>query len=192
MNADIITPELEIVPAPQIAWYCLRSQPKHEHIAAAHLRKIEGVEVFCPRIRFRKITPRGAVWFVEALFPNYLFAKFDLTPLKLQVQYSQGVSSILKFGERLATVPEETIQNLRLEFKDQETFEISAVPEVGKKVKIAEGAFKGQMATVSEVMPSKERVRLLLDFLGRPTEVQLNFNEIVPHRRRRDRIEDEE
>lgn len=186
---DLLNPEAT---APKIEWYCLRSQPKHEHIAAAHLRKLEGVEVFCPRLRFRKITPRGAVWFIEALFPNYLFAKFDLTPLKLQVQYAQGVSSILKFGERLATIPQATIDELRLQFNDHEMVEIPQTPEVGSKVKIAEGAFKGQTAVVREVLPGKERVRLLLDFLGRPSEVQLTFNEIVPYRRRRDRIEDDE
>jgi transcriptional antiterminator RfaH len=183
-NPSIILPESDATLPPQVAWYCLRSQPKHEHIAAATLRKIEGVEVFCPRIRLRKITPRGAVWFVEALFPNYLFAKFDLTPLKLHVQYSQGVSSILKFGSRLATLPDQVIQDLRHEMDHEEIRVIPEIPEVGSKVKIAEGAFKGITAVVHEVMPAKERVRLLLDFLGRPTEVQLNFKEVVPHRRK--------
>ncbi len=176
-------PESEIIETPA-AWYCLRSQPKHEHIAAATLRKIEGVEVFCPRIRLRKITPRGAVWFVEALFPNYLFAKFELTPLKTQVQYSQGVSSILHFGGRLPSIDEAVINELRKEMNHEEIQVIPDIPQVGSKVKIAEGAFKGIIAVVREVMPAKERVRLLLDFLGRSSEVQLQFNQVVPHRRK--------
>ncbi|MES2308243.1 MAG: transcription termination/antitermination NusG family protein [Verrucomicrobiota bacterium] len=188
----MILPENVESPSTPISWYCLRSQPKHEHIAAATLRKIEGVEVFCPRIRLRKMTPRGAVWFVEALFPNYLFAKFDLTPLKLQVQYSQGVSSILKFGDRLATLPEHVITDLRREMDHEEIRVIPEIPEVGSKVKIAEGAFKGITAVVHEVMPAKERVRLLLDFLGRPAEVQLNFKEVVPYRRKAGHGEDSE
>ncbi len=57
------------------AWYCLRSQPKHEHIAAAHLRLLEGVTVFCPRIRFKRATRQGLVWVTEAMFPGYLFAR---------------------------------------------------------------------------------------------------------------------
>lgn len=60
------------------AWFCLRSQPKHEKIAATHLlRTIAGIEVFSPRLRIRRQTRRGVVWFVEALFPGYLFARFD-------------------------------------------------------------------------------------------------------------------
>jgi len=191
-NNSLISPlDSELSETPAI-WYCLRSQPKHEHIAAATLRKIEGVEVFCPRIRLRKITPRGAVWFVEALFPNYLFAKFELTPLKTQVQYSQGVSSILRFGDRLATVDEQVIQDLRKEMNFEEIRIIPEIPEVGSKVKIAEGAFKGITAVVREVMPAKERVRLLLDFLGRSSEVQLSFNQVVPHRRKAGHGEDSE
>src|SRR5271166_6904013 len=58
-------------------WFCLKAQPKREHIAAACLRQISEVEAFCPRVRFRKRTNRGPVWFVEPMFPGYLFARFD-------------------------------------------------------------------------------------------------------------------
>ena len=58
-------------PVPSLAWFCLRAQPKHEHIAAQHLKKLPGVEVFCPRVRFQRATRRGKVWFTEAMFPNY-------------------------------------------------------------------------------------------------------------------------
>src|SRR5260370_33331325 len=62
---------------PTKAWFCLRAQPKREHIAAACLRQTCEVEVFCPRLRFRQLTSRGPVWFIEAMFPGYLFARFD-------------------------------------------------------------------------------------------------------------------
>lgn len=46
-------------PAP--AWFCVRARPKHEHIAAARLREA-GLEVFLPRLRFKKGSVRGPVW----------------------------------------------------------------------------------------------------------------------------------
>ena len=55
-------------------WRCLRGKPKREHLAAQHLR-LAGFEAFCPRIRHQRRTVRGKVWFVEALFPGYLFAR---------------------------------------------------------------------------------------------------------------------
>ena len=52
------------------AWFCLRTQPKHEHIAAAHFRGDPDLEVYLPRIRFKRATRRGPVWFTEALVPE--------------------------------------------------------------------------------------------------------------------------
>ncbi len=41
------------------AWYCARTKPKHEHIAAANLLKNLGLEVFNPRLRVERATQRG-------------------------------------------------------------------------------------------------------------------------------------
>ena len=57
----------------EMKWYCVQVGPKREHIAAANLQVEEGVEVFCPRIRYRKKTRRGVIWFVEAMFPCLLY-----------------------------------------------------------------------------------------------------------------------
>ena len=57
-------------------WYCVRAQTKREHIAAHWLRLQLELETYLPRIRFQRVEARGAVWTTEALFPNYLFARF--------------------------------------------------------------------------------------------------------------------
>src|SRR5690349_9446043 len=63
------------------AWFCLRSHPKHEHIAAAQLRQIPGVEVFNPQLQLERLTRRGRMRSTESLFVNYLFARFVLETL---------------------------------------------------------------------------------------------------------------
>ncbi len=63
---------------------------------------ISEVEVFCPRVRFRKQTNRGPVWFVESMFPGYLFARFDYPALHRRVRQGPGVSGFVQFGDRLA------------------------------------------------------------------------------------------
>ncbi|HYZ73411.1 MAG TPA: transcription termination/antitermination NusG family protein, partial [Chthoniobacterales bacterium] len=84
----------------QPAWYCLESKYKHEHIAAAHLRELKGVTVFCPRIRFRRQTCSRVAWVTEALFPGYLFAHFDLARMHRAVGYARGVRCIVRFANR--------------------------------------------------------------------------------------------
>src|SRR5258708_33348521 len=80
---------------PTNAWFCLRAQPKREHIAAACLRQTCEVEVFCPRLRFRKLTSRGPVWFIEAMFPGYLFARFDYANCHRRVLKSPRIDGLL-------------------------------------------------------------------------------------------------
>ena len=54
-------------------WFCLKAQPKREHLVASGLRKQFGIVCFAPRLRLRKLTRRGPVWFVEAMWGRQSF-----------------------------------------------------------------------------------------------------------------------
>jgi transcriptional antiterminator RfaH len=161
------------------AWYCLRSQPKHEHIAAAHLRILEGVTAFCPRIRFRRVTRQGTVWVTEAMFPGYLFARFGLTEMHRQVRYAHGVCGIVRFADRYPTIDERALEQLRAHTGDSEVKELSYKLAQGDDVRIVEGAFAGLEAVVMQVLPAKERVKILMDFLGRKIEVEVEHANVL-------------
>src|SRR5580692_9057764 len=64
------------------AWYCARTKPKHEHIAAASLRKNLNLEVFHPRLRIERATKRGVVRISEPLFPCYIFIRSVIEELR--------------------------------------------------------------------------------------------------------------
>lgn len=161
-------------------WYCVRCQPKHEHIAAANLRAQLEIEVVCPRIRFRKETRRGVMWFVEALFPGYLFALFDFAQDHRNVHYTHGVSGIVHFGSKYPALDSETIAGLR-EFDPNggEALTVEAPLAAGDQVRIGEGAFRGMTATVAAVLPARDRVKILVEFLGGLTEVEIHGGALV-------------
>jgi transcriptional antiterminator RfaH len=161
------------------AWFCLRSQPKHEHIAAAHLRTAGGVETFLPRVRFKRATRRGVVWVTEALFPNYLFARFDWRESLREVQSVHGVCGVVHFGQLWPTIPEATIEQLRREIGADELRVIPGRLEPGDEVMIVSGAMHGLHAVISRVVPARERVAVLLDFLGRQTTIELPENSVI-------------
>lgn len=160
-------------------WFCVHSLAKHEHIAAAALRQIAGVEVFLPRIRFRRGTRRGAVWVTEAMFPNYLFARFDPAPLLRRVRSLNGVRALVQFGGKLAVAPSEVIDDLRRFTGDNDLCVVSEEVDVGDHVMITGGAFHGLRAVVTQVIPSRERVKVLLEFLGRATEFEVSRAGVV-------------
>src|SRR6516164_4776712 len=93
-----------------LEWYCARTQPKHEHIAAANLTKRLGLEVFHPRLRLERATTRGVMRVVEPLFPCYIFVKCKLEDGIDDIRYVTGISSLVHFGHRIPIVPEAVIE----------------------------------------------------------------------------------
>lgn len=168
----------ESILSPDARWYCLRAKPKHEHIAAAHLRLCDGVEVYCPRVKIQRSTRRGLVWFTEALFPNYLFARFAMDQWQSHVRYSQGVSGIVKFGLDYPTVPDSTLTDLRSFMSDSELKTVSYVLAEGDVVEIVEGPLRGQTGVVKQLLPARERVKILLEVLGGTNEVDLRLTSV--------------
>lgn len=159
-------------------WYCLRSQPKHEHIAAAHLRQYTEIEVYCPRVKIQRSTRRGLVWFTEALFPNYLFARFEREHWQAMVRSSPGVSGIVHFGDDVPTIPEQALADLRAAMEHTEIMTVPYTIAEGDDVEIVEGPFRGQTAVVKVLLPARERVKVLLEVLGGVTEVELRLTSV--------------
>ena len=160
-------------------WFCLRTQSKHEHIAAAHLIQDNDVEVYLPRIKFKRSTRQGPVWFTEALFPNYLFARFDFPGGVRKVQHTRGVSSVVHFGHQWPQIPAEVIDELRAKVNGEALHVIQDEPQPGEDVLISGGAFHNLNAVVSHILSARQRVAVLLDFLGRQTTLELPLAEVV-------------
>ena len=163
----------------EAAWYCLQAKCKQEHIAAAHLRELKGVTVFCPRIRFRRQTRVRVVWVTEALFPGYLFAHFDLARMHRVVGYAHGVKCIVRFANRYPTIDGPLVDRLREEVGEKEIRLLDYEPSEGDNVKVADGAFAGLEAVVMQNLPARARVRVLLDFLGRKVEAELERSSVL-------------
>jgi transcriptional antiterminator RfaH len=159
----------------ETVWYCVKSQSKHEHIAAAHLRLLDDVRVFCPRVRIQRRTRNGLRWFVEAMFPSYLFARFNLARQHSLVKYSQGVSGIVQFGSRFARVPDQAVEELMTFMGEDDLKTISFPVAEGDEVEVVEGPLQGQQGVVTKLLPARERVRVLLEFLGSSHEVELSL-----------------
>jgi len=162
-------------------WFCLKSQPKHEHIAASHLAASRQgqagavAEVFLPRIRFKRATRQGTVWVTEALFPGYLFARFDWQSALRQVQHSRGVRGVVHFGERWPAIPDAVIHELQQAVGATGLHTIPENLKPGDEVEITEGAMRGLRAVVAhrKVLPGRERIAVLMEFLGRQTMIEL-------------------
>jgi transcriptional antiterminator RfaH len=167
------------VQAQNPAWYCARTKPKHEHIAAATLRKNLGLEAFLPRLRVERATRRGAVNVIEPLFPCYLFVRCVIEEKLDEIKHTNGVSSLVRFGGRVSMVEDNIIEELQDCFEADEPMTVEHRLAPGSEVSVTGGAFDGMRAHVLRNLPAKRRVQVLLDILGQPTPVEVDRNAVV-------------
>jgi transcriptional antiterminator RfaH len=156
------------------AWYCARTQPKHEQIAARSLRSRFGLDVFNPRLKMERSTRRGVVRVIEPLFPCYVFVRCDLSERIDQIRHTNGISSLVRFGVRIPTVPDEVVEELRQCFETEEPMEVEDRLTPGSSVTLVEGPFLGTQGVIVRVLPAKRRVQILLDFLGQTTLTEVD------------------
>jgi len=172
----------ELIETNETVWYCARTKPKHEHIAAANLQRHLGLEVFNPRLRMERATRRGLVRTVEPLFPCYVFVLGCRATVN-EIRYVAGVSTLVHFGLNVATVPHPVIDELKQCFDKQEPLPVQDYLCPGLEVSISDGAFKGFQAIVLQLLPARQRVQVLLDILGRQTLVEVDRNSVISENR---------
>ena len=165
------------------AWFCLKTRPKQEHIGAFHLRQNPRIELFNPRIRFKRATKKGPTTVTESLFPGYLFACFHWPADLPFVRSRSGISGVVHFGDHYPRLPEETIHQLIELVGSQSVLVLPTQLQPGDLVKINRGSLQGLAAVVTEVLPSGERVKALLNFLGRQTSLEIPVADVTPKMR---------
>jgi len=161
------------------AWYCARTKPKHEHIAAANLRKNLNLEVFHRRLQMERATRRGVMHVSEPLFPCYIFFRCIIDEKLGEIQRTNGVNTVVHFARRIPKIADAVIEELKECFEGEETMTVEDRLSPGDEVVVVDGAFRGMRAFVLRVMPARRRVQVLLDVLGRPTPAEVDDNSVV-------------
>ncbi|MGI9243636.1 MAG: transcription termination/antitermination protein NusG [Verrucomicrobiales bacterium] len=186
MEAEPLTTDQDETPR----WYCVQTRPKSEHIAAAGLMRFEGVEPYCPRIRFQKVTKRGKVWFRESLFPNYIFARFVVRDSLRIVRSSQAVIRVVSFGDLLGEVPDNVVEAIRAEMGGNLERLIEVPLEEGEEVEVAQGPFAGMKGIVTRLLSGEQRVQILMEILGQENRVEIPTENLKSQKLAREALAD--
>jgi transcriptional antiterminator RfaH len=114
------------------------------------------------------------------MFPGYLFARFVYLLHHRRVEHAPGIQCLVHFGDYVATLDEDAVAALHQNAGADEIVTVDPEIQVGQSVRIAEGPFQGLEALVTRLMPAKERIRVLLDFLGRSVETEVPTPKVLP------------
>lgn len=166
-----------------LGWFCLRSEGRREHVAALNLARRAEIEAFAPRLRVRREARTGGIaTTTEALFPGYLFARFDYPDQVRRVVSTTGVLGLVAFGGPPSRLADATIAHLRLHAGADASDSVSPVSPVfeqGDWVRIAVGCFRGSEGRVREFDPAHDRVCVLLSLLGHEVEISLPADQLM-------------
>lgn len=174
-------PESSALQDNNLLWYCIKSRPKQEHLTARSLRTDVQIEVFCPSIRFQRPRGTGKMWVTEALFPGYLFARFQHFDTSRHVRATRGVSQIVGFGGVPSVLPDAIIMDLREFVTEEDTVTIQPHISAGEEVNVINGIFCGIRAVVTRVLPARQRITILLELLGGVREVEVSITDVLPN-----------
>ncbi len=123
------------------------------------------------------------------IFPGYILVRMELTPESYScVRNTPGVTGFVGATDRAdqpAPLPlEEVVKWLAPQVAPAE--QAGAQPEVkvldfevGDSVTVTDGAFASLPATISEINPDQQKLKVLVSIFGRETPVELNFNQVA-------------
>ena len=162
--------EASIIVEEGLRWYTIQTKPKQEAQVGKRLRDLN-LEIFLPRIRVRRRVGTRFNWVLEPLFPSYLFCRLDVVLSGKAARYCPGVKDFVRFGSRIPEVGDNVVHSL-MERCPQGVAQ-TGLPafQKGQAVLIREGPLSGLEAVFDEEMAGKERIAVLLEFLGRQTRL---------------------
>lgn len=151
-------------------WYVVETQRHREPVARAVLAE-RGIVSYLP---FVEHWPRPAVGAaIGPMFPGYLFVHTALDEQAHRIMRTNGVKAFVCFGGGPVPLMEDVIHFLRSREDPDGVIRCGRLDTDGTSVRIVNGPFRGLTAVVTERLPARERVRVLMDILQRQTAVEL-------------------
>jgi transcription antitermination factor NusG len=158
------------VTQPSGFWAVVQAEAQREHITRLLLMRL-GFETYMPRIKVRNR--------ICLLFPSYIFVR--IIDRWYPILWTAHVVRLLMAGDKPACLKEEIMANIRK--REVNGFVKLPIPDrrlkAGQKVRIVSGSFAGQVG-LYQGQTSREREKVLLEFLGQVVPVELPGKDIAP------------
>ncbi len=118
------------------------------------------------------------------VFPGYILVRMDLTSESWgAVRNTPGVTGFVGATSRMDQPSplgtEEVVKILHPTVEREAKAPVKVLDfEVGDSVTVTEGAFATLPASISEINPESQKLKVLVSIFGRETPVELNFNQV--------------
>jgi len=155
------------------AWYVIQAKPRNEFAARDNLER-QGYSTYLPIVSQPRRRNNRRIHITEPLFPRYLFIQLNKsTDNWSPIRSTIGVAKLVSFGFVPAKVPDELISMLQERENTDGLHEITTEFKSGEKIRIEDGPMTGYEG-VFLAQTSKERVIVLLEILGRESQIKVS------------------
>ena len=113
-------------------------------------------------------------------FPGYVLVKLNLDKdIYHKIKNIQKVSGFLGPEGKPVPISENEINKIMGQINQSETSPSAGITfEIGEKVKVCDGPFASFNGLVEEIDEDKLRLKVSVSIFGRPTPVDLDFNQV--------------
>jgi transcriptional antiterminator RfaH len=153
-------------------WYLIRTKSNRESYVRGRLSRLVP-EVFLPMLKLSASRSRvSAQPSVVPLFPQYLFARLDLSVHYFEVRYMPGVAGFVSAGSGPLMVSDEIVGNV-LSRCTNGIVQLSPRPFCqGERVRVVDGPFCNFEAIFETYLSGVKRAAILIEAIeGRPLRV---------------------
>jgi len=151
-------------------WIVVRSKPRSEKVAYKELVN-KNIEAYLPLLKERRKWSDRKKWVEFPLLSSYLFARINLKD-SIFVLQTQGVNTVIKFGEKIAIVQDDVIKAMRLAIDGGYQLEPTDYFVEGDLVEVIAGTMKGVSGIVAR-LKGQSRLIIKIDAIQQALSVQI-------------------
>ena len=193
VNAMEMSDDPSVLSNPNFRLFTLRvASNKEDRVRDALIRKtrIEGLEgkigrVLVPTKRVRSVKQGQRKEADLKLYPGYVF--IEIEPDKdgripqdvwFMVKETEGVGDFIQASGKPHAMTGDEASRMIGEAAKKDEPELKTEYLKGDRIKVTYGAFEGFEGEIEEVLPDKGQVRIITTIFGRPTPLELSYEEV--------------
>ena len=175
---------------PRLKWYVVHTYSGHEQKARRHLES--AIETSGMRDKFgRVIVPTELVTEMKQgkkststrkFLPSYILVEMDLdNESRHLVVNTPGITNFVGAGGKPQPLDPEEVEHIIGHMEKGPIMKSDEMPySAGDAVKVTDGPFAEFSGVVSEVIPERKKLKVMVSIFGRPTPVELDYLQVQP------------
>ena len=158
-------------------WLAVYTKSRHEKTVEKEFQK-KGFEVYLPMLKERRKWSDRKKWVEFPMFRSYVFVRTKIKNTLFVLQTS-GVVKIIKFGEEVAVVRNESIEAIKLMIEGGYNPEPLNYFIKGDPVEVKDGPLKGLVGEVIR-LDKNDRLVVRVDAIQHSVSIQINRGFLKP------------